>query len=168
LKNWKIKERLVLPKLYCIVDNCDNYSVTKGYCIKHYAKVRRYDDPLTRKYDSSRGCKIKDCNRKHNRKGYCEYHSGQIYIKNKNAELRQILGQPVCINCGFGDSRALQFDHINGNGNKDRKRFAKGGTNKLMYYILHPDEAREKLQVLCANCNWIKRVTNDETTHKWR
>jgi len=26
----------------------------------------------------------------------------------------------------------------------------------------HPDEAKEKLQILCANCNWIKRYGRKE------
>lgn len=32
----------------------------------------------------------------------------------------------------------------------------------LKYYVNHRDEARAKLQILCANCNWIKRAENKE------
>lgn len=66
--------------------------------------------------------------------------------------------------CGFSDVRALQFDHKNGDGKQDYKRF-KGVSRALVtYYLLHLDEAREKLQVHCANCNWVKRANNLEFT----
>jgi len=69
-----------------------------------------------------------------------------------------ILGQDSCMKCGFSDKRALQFDHINGGGNKDIKT--------LTYYVNHPEEARQKLQVLCANCNRIKVIENKEFAWK--
>jgi len=31
------------------------------------------------------------------------------------------------------------------------------------YYSQHVDEAKRKLQLLCANCNWVKRMANHET-----
>ena len=56
------------------------------------------------------------------------------------------------------DKRCLQIDHINGNGNRDRKKY--GSTYKYFQAILaNPSE----YQILCANCNWIKRAENDET-----
>lgn len=65
-----------------------------------------------------------------------------------------------CIKCGFSDIRALQFDHINSDGSIERKELK---ANKfLRYYINHPQEAKEKLQVLCANCNHIKRIEKNE------
>src|SRR2546427_4881046 len=82
-----------------------------------------------------------------------------------NPELRmnliQILGNNKCVRCGFGDLRALQLDHIKSDGKRDRMRFK---NNNLMYfyYYDHLNEAKRKLQVLCANCNWIKRSTNNE------
>ena len=67
-----------------------------------------------------------------------------------------------CIKCNFNDIRALQLDHINGNGLREIKKFNGGGTMYL-YYKRNTNEAKEKLQILCANCNWIKRYENDET-----
>lgn len=64
-----------------------------------------------------------------------------------------------CARCGFNDIRALQIDHIKGGGNRERKR--SGST----YYnqVLKSFAANEgKYQILCANCNWIKRVENNE------
>ena len=65
----------------------------------------------------------------------------------------------VCKNCGFDDIRALQIDHIFGNG--PEMRLSKPGIMK--YYLENPDTAYEDLQILCANCNWIKRSVNGET-----
>ena len=63
--------------------------------------------------------------------------------------------------CAISDSRCLQLDHVNGDGFADRKRLG-GQTGVVAYYVDHLSEAREVLQVLCANCNWVKRVRNRE------
>ena len=63
---------------------------------------------------------------------------------------------PQCIKCGFRDMRVLQFDHINGTGAKNKKKF-KGQKTEMLYLYYHPLEAKKTIQVLCANCNWIKR-----------
>ena len=59
----------------------------------------------------------------------------------------------VCKKCGFSDVRALQIDHINGGGVKELKKVIRSVLNK-----------ENKYQLLCANCNWIKRVLNKEAT----
>lgn len=66
-----------------------------------------------------------------------------------------------CIKCGFNDSRALQIDHINGGGSKERKIFGFHGTflMKVKNSILNDFN---EYQLLCANCNWIKRFENNE------
>lgn len=68
-----------------------------------------------------------------------------------------------CVKCGFLDFRALQLDHINGNGAKELKQ---GPAKIYGYYLAHSDEVKKKLQVLCANCNWIKRFERQETNRK--
>lgn len=69
-----------------------------------------------------------------------------------------ILGR-VCKNCGFEDTRALQIDHVNGNGSIERKQIT-GSYYKhiLIDLIKNPT----KYQILCANCNWIKKDINKE------
>lgn len=63
--------------------------------------------------------------------------------------------------CGIKDIRCLQVDHIYGDGSIDKENMT---SNKEMfrYYVKHPDIAKERLQPLCANCNWIKRHNNKE------
>lgn len=63
-----------------------------------------------------------------------------------------------CVKCGFSDKRALQLDHKSGrNGEKkmnidERYRFVKKNTKM----------AKKIYQVLCANCNFIKREEHNE------
>jgi len=63
-----------------------------------------------------------------------------------------------CKKCGFVDRRALQLDHVFGGGTKERKE--KQWSNASVYRdaLNHP----EKYQILCANCNAIKRYENKE------
>lgn len=60
--------------------------------------------------------------------------------------------------CGFTDTRALQIDHIKGGGNDDRRKF--GGRWRLFYEYVAANPL--KFQILCANCNAIKRIENSE------
>jgi len=79
-------------------------------------------------------------------------------ISRSRLALFETLGGLVCSKCGFDDWRALQIDHIFANGKE--MRLTKPGI--LNYYLDNPDMACEELQVLCANCNWVKRWENDE------
>lgn len=63
---------------------------------------------------------------------------------------------PFCALCGFNNLEALQIDHKNDDGALDRMRF-NSHNGLVKYYTRNPEEARQKLQVLCANCNWMKR-----------
>jgi hypothetical protein len=63
-----------------------------------------------------------------------------------------------CSVCGISDYRVLQIDHINGGGSQDRKNI---GHNHTFLKIVLDDDG-SKYQLLCANCNWIKRFENNE------
>lgn len=79
-------------------------------------------------------------------------------------KLMDVLGGRRCIRCGFSDWRALQIDHINGGGSKESKQMSYQKRRK--FYIDNPELAKQKLQVLCANCNWIKRHDLSEIPYK--
>ena len=64
-----------------------------------------------------------------------------------------------CCKCGFSDFRALQIDHINGGGIIDRHKMSKGYHESIVKSFLANEN---KYQLLCANCNWIKRSENNE------
>lgn len=74
--------------------------------------------------------------------------------------LCDILGSRVCVMCGYSDIRAIHFDHIDGKGHKSRNEMF--GRRIMSLYELrrivkNPVIARKTFQVLCSNCNWIKR-----------
>jgi hypothetical protein len=56
-----------------------------------------------------------------------------------------------------------QVDHINGGGNKEK------GNITRTYWLVVLEEIPKypnKYQLLCANCNWIKKYENKEDKHK--
>ncbi len=79
-------------------------------------------------------------------------------------ELMNLLGGAFCKRCDFNDVRALQFDHINGGGTQERT--ALGGQQKKVWQRIRMNPAA--YQVLCANCNWIKRKENEEDFTRFR
>ncbi len=93
----------------------------------------------------------------------CQNSEQQLRSKRKKKkEVFKLLGDE-CVQCGFLDKRALQIDHVNGDGCKDRK----SKSNQLDYlrHVLRElKSGSKKYQLLCANCNWIKRVKNKEHT----
>lgn len=86
-----------------------------------------------------------------------EWHK-KNYLRIKNA-IFALLGSK-CVMCGFSDRRALQIDHINGGGSKERK--IKYGRSAFDYILKEILGGSKKYQILCANCNWIKRAINNE------
>ena len=91
------------------------------------------------------------------RRNYFKKYAKDHY-KNKAHERRislfNLIGEPVCKRCGFSDIRALQIDHVYGGGNQERKK------NRNLTKLI--SEKPNNYQILCANCNWIKRVENNE------
>lgn len=59
-----------------------------------------------------------------------------------------------CKRCGFKDRRALQIDHVNGDGAKDRRENC---VNSWGWFKRVLEDTSGAFQILCANCNWIKR-----------
>lgn len=64
-----------------------------------------------------------------------------------------------CAHCGITDLRVLQIDHVYGGGTAERKIMS-SRWNHLAKVL---DDTDNRYQLLCANCNWIKRYTNNET-----
>lgn len=65
-----------------------------------------------------------------------------------------------CVNCGNTDVRVLQLDHIRNDGFREKKR---GYNDTELRKMIKDDYVKYKLQLLCANCNWIKRFERNET-----
>lgn len=93
-------------------------------------------------------------------KMYSSYYATQQRKKIKQ-EIFSFYGDKCGI-CGFSDPRALQIDHVNSDGFKERKhRGTKhSGQSSYLRKVL---KTPERYQLLCANCNWIKRDEKGET-----
>lgn len=83
----------------------------------------------------------------------------RAYDNKKRRELIQEMGGE-CIKCGFDDWRALQIDHINGGGTNDNKIMRNFSPLKRLKEIIKNKDII--YQLLCANCNWIKRYEQRE------
>jgi hypothetical protein len=66
-----------------------------------------------------------------------------------------------CARCGFSDIRALQIDHKDGKGRQEWLQYKKSSWKRARLILLGK-LSKEKYQILCANCNWIKRAENKE------
>jgi succinate dehydrogenase/fumarate reductase flavoprotein subunit len=65
-----------------------------------------------------------------------------------------------CVRCGFNDKRALQLDHVLDNG-AEHRRGLNGAQNRGSSKVWRDAVAEYRpdlYQILCANCNWIKRA----------
>lgn len=71
-----------------------------------------------------------------------------------------------CVVCGVSDPRVLQIDHVNGGGSKQRKSVR--GLSFYRFVLTELEKGSKDFQLLCANCNWIKRYENKEMEFsKW-
>lgn len=77
------------------------------------------------------------------------------YAQRVRHEAKVFLGGK-CVRCGFDDFRALQIDHIDGGGTKELRKLGSPGVARKVL------RGEPGYQLLCANCNWIKRVENNE------
>ena len=64
-----------------------------------------------------------------------------------------------CQKCKNNDYRVLQIDHVNGGGSKDRRENPVGSAFAMTRKVF---ASPNDFQLLCANCNWIKRYENNE------
>lgn len=86
-------------------------------------------------------------------------------VRNLMKKLRMMVFEKFgkkCCRCGFDDIRALQIDHVNGGGVKEY-RLLRGGRN---FYKKVLNDTNGSYQILCANCNWIKRSENNENVKR--
>lgn len=86
-----------------------------------------------------------------------------LYRKLRIVALTQAGGR--CKICLFADPRALQFDHVNGGGNRSRRTGREPLGSGDSWPAVRRTLARVRkgeLQLLCANCNWIKKYERDE------
>ena len=98
-----------------------------------------------------------------NVKRYQKTENGKRTTKTRNQLYRlDVFGKfgGVCNHCGFHDLRALQIDHKFGGGTAERRLIK--DTYQLVRNISKGRVDINLYQLLCANCNWIKRYENNE------
>lgn len=82
------------------------------------------------------------------------------YVERNRNFVREYLLNNPCVDCGFSDIRALQFDHIDMVGSKSKR---------VTYFMDHSLEnlKREisKCQIRCANCHFIR--TREQMGWDW-
>jgi hypothetical protein len=112
------------------------------------------------------GTACKECQKARNRE-YRQRHAARLYEKEVAAKLAIKLEvfshyspEVKCQRCGFSDLRALSLDHINGDGAEQRRSNSASGTQ--YYRWVRDNGYPADLQVLCMNCQWIKRHENHE------
>ena len=120
----------------------------------------RYTEPLV---NEKKRAQTRDYYRR-NRTKVLEYQRPYQAKRLRRLKL-QVLGHYspslTCAHCGFSDVRALSIDHIQGGGGKHTKEIhASGGS---FYRWLSRNNYPSGYQVLCMNCQWIKRVEKGET-----
>jgi hypothetical protein len=89
---------------------------------------------------------------------FCSYCTADNYKMLRDAVITFLGGK--CKRCQFSDRRALQIDHVNGGGWKENRSTA----NRDIYLKIFSGD--QNYQLLCANCNWIKRYENGEHRKK--
>jgi len=90
----------------------------------------------------------------------------ELYWKRRTAVIIKLGGRCSNPDCkwmnddgtiGCTDERCLQIDHVDSGGSKERKKIA---PHTLLKKVL--EDKNGSYQLLCANCNWIKRKTHQE------
>lgn len=128
----------------------DNQYITANYrqnicrpCKKEY--TRQTSMEWRRKHPDSCRSTVKEAKKKVVMEVFSHYCGGDI----------------KCQKCGFNDIRALSIDHINGDGNKHREEIGRGGGHDLCYW-LRLNGYPQGFQILCMNCQFIKRHEKQE------
>lgn len=135
-----------MTKATCLSSKCKE-------CISGSAVVWKSENPEKVQAD-------RDRYRAEHKEWLRDRHAKQRY-ETKGRVIDRLGGE--CTWCGFRDERALQFDHINGDGAKERS--SQGfdwWTWVKKLDAMHVDELKALIQILCANCNQIKKVENSE------
>lgn len=144
-----------LPRRTC--DACQKRRV-HDYNVRHWAAKRpphRACSDCGKTCERLRARRCDDCGRAQRKLYAAAYWQYERPNDGLCAAVHSTLGGK-CVRCGFSDSRALQLDHINGGGLRDKRSTA------TRYRQILSGKSVGEFQLLCANCNWIKRAENGE------
>lgn len=141
----------------------------REYRNKNREKIRE----LSRKQQKEIRARSPEKYRENNRKCYwSDPERARLWAKKSREKVKQelfeLLGNKCSnLNCAvpnrMTDIRALQVDHINGHGLEERKIRRTKSDSYYRYILKQIKSGSKKYQLLCANCNWIKKFENKET-----
>jgi len=95
--------------------------------------------------------------RKHRRKRIAQSNAARhIRLLGLKAAVFKKYGKK-CNHCPITDERVLCIDHVHGGGRRDRLK-----TGNIEFYRKVLADANGTYQILCHNCNWIKRFEEKE------
>lgn len=128
-----------------------------------------------------RAYRCKSCNYKYNKGWFKKVDRHSVYSRNYRNRLKEkafmvISDSLICQKheewkCCNPDSdlyiRCLTLDHINDDGNEHRNEIDLRGVKIYNWVLKHPQEAKEKLQILCMNAQIIKQLLNGSPRKNW-
>lgn len=123
----------------------------RARCTKHLAaNTRRNLDPLYRKQ-----YKLNERKRRKTAKKQIWLSHSSEYLQEVRLLVLNMLGGPICVDCGCNKLEILEINHINGGGYKERQK-----RSTLNYYrkILQTDYPQLKYNVMCRVCNSLHYV----------
>jgi predicted Zn-ribbon and HTH transcriptional regulator len=138
---WTKEKKKEWQKAYNLTHVEENRKKVREYYLRHREKVlKRQND---RYLENSKDPEF--------RKALSLRNINSRIIRRK--AILDFLDNGKCRTCGFSDWRALHIDHVNSDGKDER----------LPEHKLYPKVRLqpERYQVLCANCNWIKRYEKE-------
>ncbi len=159
-KEWrhKNKEKFKLCRQrYCEIHPDRIKETKRRYYIGNQDKIKAYRiKRYLRDGDKIRG---------YSKNYYYKHREDSIAkTKQRNREIkREVLGhyspELKCASCGYTNIRALTLDHINNDGAKQRRELKKLGVSSGsgFYRWVKKNGYPSDLQVLCMNCQFIKR-----------
>ena len=128
---------------------------------RHRQQLRAYNRSYYEAHREERLANDRQYKQEHaDQKRVADFHYNRVWRQRQRMAIITKLGGK-CVRCGFADWRALQVDHVNGGGTKERRL----AVSMRRYYkaILASAEAQTgEYQLLCANCNQIKRYEEGE------
>jgi len=63
-----------MPEGICSIDDCESKVLSRGWCVKHYARWRTHGDPMGKPPFVQKMCSVEDCERVQVARGWCYKH----------------------------------------------------------------------------------------------
>jgi 5-methylcytosine-specific restriction endonuclease McrA len=93
-------------------------------------------------------------------------------LQTKLEAFRMIDWRKACADCGDKRPEVLHVEHKNNDGKAHRKSLGKGGNGAGMriwrWVIQNPKQARDSLELVCANCHCIRTSWRYVAAEDWQ